>query len=123
MSKTIRKLFLLKKSNLYYAFLAVFVSAIAVAHFVLQMSFITNKTPRSVETAIENAPPREPIINIEPERNELEKVEAVQSPKVVQTVSHRRKETAPAQLQNRKKIVRENKVERLRRTERILTGI
>lgn len=120
MNKIIGKLYLLKKSRVYYALLGLFVSAIALTHFAVQMSFIQNENFRAAV-----APPLEPAVKVQTKPVEPRKIEVVKVPEAVQPVSSRRREIAPpAPTQpNRKKIARETRAGRLRRAERILTGV
>ncbi len=123
------------RSGKYYALVGSVILLIAVTHFVLQMSFIQDENLRSVETAVEtpaavetpseSAPAVRQIIEIQPQQ-----VEVVKVPEYVKTVAPRReKETVPVKIPERKKVVRESKPERdaraarLRRAERLLTGV
>lgn len=126
-----------KISKKHYTTTGGIILAIGIMHFVLQISFIQNKNLQSVESAVENkveiVPPAEQIITIEPEQVEVKKIkiitipEVVKSeavkPEIVKTAPRRQKEAAPVPKAVKKKEVRETRAERLRRAERILTGV
>jgi hypothetical protein len=106
---------------------------IAVTHFALQMNFIQKENLQSVETAVgieknfetevEKNSPAKQIIEIAPEQVEVKKVEVITLPEYVKPAPRQRKETVPAPKPVKKKEVRETRAERLRRAERILTGV
>lgn len=106
---------------------------IAVAHFALQMIFIQKENLQAVETAVEvdkniepnverNSPVKQ-VIEIEPEQVEVKKVEVITIREYVKPAPRQRTEAVPAPKPVRKKEVRNNRSERLRRAERILTGV
>ena len=138
MDKTAEKPRRLKKSRKYYVIVGLFIMAIAVVHFTMQITFIKEETLRSGETAVEsdkviepiveNALPAKQVIEIEPEQVEVKKIEVITIPEVVKAASRRQQEIIPVKTPNKKKVVREGKAEResraerLRRAERLLTG-
>ena len=97
--------------------------AVAVVHFVVQLSFIQSEKLRSAESSdeltVEIAPPETQIIDVKADEYEVRKVKVVTIPERVAPQSRRRAEVVPV----KGKIVRETRAERLRRAERILTGI
>lgn len=122
-----------KKSKKYYAMIGMFIMTIAVVHFALQMIFIQKENLETVksaveiennfETAVEIKSPAKQIIEIEPEQVEVNKVEVITIPEFVKPAPRQRKETVPATKPVKKKEVRETRAERLRRAERLLTGV
>lgn len=133
MKYTSDKKFLFKKSGKYYALIGLFIMTIAIAHFSLQMNFIQKENLESVETAVgkeknfktevEKNSPDKQLIEIAPEQYEVKKVEVITIPEIVKPAPRQRKETVPVPKPVRKKEVRETRAERLRRAERILTGV
>jgi hypothetical protein len=123
----------LKKSGKYYALIGLFIAAFAFAHFSMQLNFIQKENLRVIETAQENeisapapaSPPR--VIEVAPDLIEVKKVEVITVPEPVKTAPRARKETRkenpPRQRVVRKTEPRESRAERLRRAERILTGV
>jgi hypothetical protein len=121
--------------------------AIGISHFALQIFFIQKENLQAVETAIENqveieaeniienkienkaeiAPPAERIIRIEPEIFEVKKIKVITIPEIVKSVPRRQMKIIPAReivkKPVRKKEIPETRAVRLRRAERILTGI
>lgn len=136
MKKTAGKSSILERISKYpYTIIGAIILAIGVSHFVLQISYIQTENLQSAETAaannIEIAPPVKQIITIEPEQVEVKKIKVITipetvKPEVVKPVPIRPKESIPARKTVRKKEVkeaRETRAERLRRAERILTGV
>ena len=139
MDKMAKKPRRLKKSGKYYAIVGLFILAIAVVHFTMQITFIKEETLRSSETAVEsdkviepqveNALPVNQVIEIAPEQVEVKKITVVTLPEIVKSAPRTQEEIISVKTPNRKKIVREGKserksrAERLRRAERILTGV
>ncbi|CAN5874899.1 hypothetical protein BH20ACI4_BH20ACI4_09520 [soil metagenome] len=133
MKYTSDKKSLLKKSGKYYALIGLFIMTIAVAHFSLQMNFIQKENLQSVETAVGNGnnfkteveknSPAKQIIEIAPEQYEVKKVEVITIPEFIKPVPRQLKESIAAPKPVRKKEVRETRAERLRRAERVLTGV
>ena len=119
MDKTAEKPQRLKKSRKYYAIVGLFILAIAVVHFTMQITFIKEETQRSVETAIESDKVIEPhnrkrfpakqVIEIEPEQVEVKKIEVITIPEVVKSTPRRQQEIIPVKTPNNKKVVRESK--------------
>jgi outer membrane biosynthesis protein TonB len=133
MKNTSGKKSLFKKSGKYYVMIGLFIMTIAVAHFALQMIFIQKENLQAVETAVEvekniepniekNSPVKQ-VVEIEPEQVEVKKVEVITIPEYVKPAPRQQKEAVHAPKPVRKKEVRETRAERLRRAERILTGV
>lgn len=124
---------LLKNSSKYYVLIGLFIMTIAVTHFALQINFIQKEKLETIETAVEverNIQPEiktlaKPVIEIEPEQYEVKKVEVITIPEFVKPAPRRQKEAAPAPVKSvrKKKEIHETRAERLRRAERILTGV
>ncbi len=130
-----------------YTIIGAIILVIGIAHFAFQIFFIQKENLQAVETGIENkveikaenkientienkagiAPPAEQIIKIEPEIFEVKKIKVITIPEVVKPVPRRQKETVAAReivkKPVRKKEIPETRTARLRRAERILTGI
>ena len=138
MDKIAEKPRMSKKSGKYYSIVGLFILAIAVVHFTMQITFIKEETLRSSESAvesdkviepqIENALPVNQLIEIAPEQVEVKKIAVVTLPEVVKSAPRTQKEIVPLNTPIRKKVVREGKTERqsraerLRRAELLLTG-
>lgn len=127
------KSFALGKSKKYYLVVGTVILGIAVAHFGLQMIFIQKENLRSFEAAIETVDvpfsnvetnsPVEQTLEVSPEKVSTKKVGKI-AVSEVKTVPIRKKEVVvPEPKAIRKKEVRETRAERLRRTERFLTGV
>lgn len=123
---------MLKKSGKYYVIVGFFILTIAVAHFVFQIFFIKKENLRAVETAAETAPAIAPrpaasqIIEIAPDEFEVKKIEVITLAEAASAAPRRKKEAPPArkpQTQRGKTPPRESRAARLRRAERILTGV
>lgn len=133
MENTKVKKSLLKKSGKYYVLLGLFIMTIAVVHFALQINFIQKEKLESIETAvevekniepeIETDAPENQVIGIQPEQYEVKKVEVIALPEYVKPEHRLQKETAPAKPVRKKKEIPETRAARLRRAERILTGV
>lgn len=138
MNKTNGKSSLFGKSGKYYVLVGSLILIIAIVHFAMQISFIQKETNlQSVETAVEKnteiAPPFKQVIQIEPEQFEVKKIEVITIPETVKPAPRREKEIVPAKTPiktpSKKKSLpetkpdRETRAERLRRAERILTGV
>ena len=134
MNKAINKKSFLKKIyGKRYKIIIAGILAIAVVHFAVQLSFIRSENSRSDELTaqieglksevppVEVKQPDSRIIDIKPEEYEVRKVKVVTIPEYVQPAPRRQVEIV--QPQPKKKPARETKAERLRRAERILTGI
>lgn len=101
--------------------------AIGVLHFAFQMSVIRTEVSKS-GPAIEVPPVRsEPVaaapVEAAPAEFEVKKINAALAPKNVPAVKKRQAEIAPVKPQPKKKEAVETRGERLRRAERILTGV
>lgn len=129
---------LFKKPGKYYALTGLFILTIAFVHFSMQLSFIQKENLRTIETAneIEIKPvspvkqvveiaPEHQVIEIPPEQIEVEKVTVIKIPEIVVKPEPRiQKKTAPPVRKTYKnREVPETRAERLRRAERILTGV
>lgn len=131
---TNKKSFVLGTSKSYYLIIGTIILGIAFLHFGMQINFIQKETLRSFQTAIEteNVPasdevetalPVEQALEISPEHLSGKKIEAAPMPEI-KVVPIRKKEIIlPEPKVERKKEVRETRAERLRRAEKILTGI
>ena len=106
--------------------------AIGIVHFSLQIFFIQKENLQAVETAVsENEPeitpaPEKRVITIEPEQFEVKKIKIITVPEIVRTPPVRQKEFVRMPKPVRKKDfkeIRESRAARLRRAERILTGV
>ncbi len=136
MNNTTGKSSILERISKYpYTIIGAIILAIGVSHFVLQISYIQNENLHSAETAaannIEIAPPVKQTITIEPEQVEVKKIKVITIPEAVKPevskpVPIRPKESIPVRKPIRKKEVkevRETRAVRLKRAERILTGV
>jgi hypothetical protein len=104
--------------------------AVAAIHSLVQLSFIQSENFRSAELSaqIENLKPEElevetkpaenQIIDIEPREYKVRKVKVVTIPEKVS-----RRPIENVQPQAKKKVMRETRAARLRRAEKILTGV
>ena len=130
------KLNLLKKSGTYYPFIGLLILGIAVIHFSTQVFFIQTENLRSEKiptvSEVKNTLPAKNFIQIEPEQYEIEKIEqykiekikVITIPETVKTTPFHKKETIPQVRKSiKKKEVIETRAERLRRAERLLTGV
>lgn len=113
------------------AFVAILV--LAALHFAFQFSFIrseniensqvdeipavVNETPDKIEQVQEQA------IETEPAKLKTKKLDDAKPPKPVAVIKQRRIEIAPSKPLPKKKIAVESRAARLRRAERILTGV
>lgn len=128
-----KKSFALGKSKKYYLIIGTVILGIAVAHFGVQMIFIQKENLRSFETALEteNIPttgikaalPAEQISETSPEQISVKKSEEIVVPEVKNVLRRKKEVTISEPKIVRKKEVRETRAERLRRTERLLTGV
>ena len=119
----------LKKISWKHAAIFIGILAVAAIHSLVQLSFIQSENFRSAELSaqIENLKPEElevetkpvesQIIDIEPQKYDVRKVKVVTIPERISRPS----EIAPPQA--KKKVVRETRAARLRRAEKILTGV
>jgi hypothetical protein len=119
-----------------YTIIGAIIMVIGISHFTLQIFFIQEEKLQSVETALEQKienetvveKPKEQIIRVEPEvyevkTIEVKKVKVITMPETVKVVPRRQKETVPARKPVKTKEVQETRAARLRRAERILTGV
>lgn len=124
----------LKKSTKYYATIGAGILGIAFLHFGLQMTYIQRENLRSYEAAVETNKvevpqieeniPAEQTVEIKPEQFAIKEIEVIRNPEVTKTVPRRQIEpVVPEKRIVRKKEATETRTERLRRAERILTGI
>jgi anti-sigma-K factor RskA len=142
MRKAINTSFLKKVSGKRYMVILAGILAVAALHFAAQISFIQNENPRSAELialiedlksdeklAVEIKQPDTQTIVVKPEEYEVRKVKVITIPENEQPVSRRQVEAIPPatavapSTQPKKKAVRDTRGARLRRAERILTGI
>lgn len=136
MTKGNENKFLSKNSGKYYMLVGLFIMTIAVTHFALQINFIQKEKLESIETTvevknsvqpvIERDSPVNQVIEIQPEQYEVKRVEVITIPEIVKrSPTRRQKAVVPARYNKpvKKKEVRETHAERLRRAERILTGV
>lgn len=131
MNKTADKSsFLERISKNPYTIIGAIILAIGISHFVLQVSYIQNENLETIETAADNPdyqvkpqPPVGQVITIEPEQIDVKKIKIIKIPEIVKLPPRRPNETVSAGKPVRKKEARETRAERLRRAERILTGV
>jgi hypothetical protein len=101
--------------------------AIGVLHFTFQMSFIRREVSKNrslVEVpAVKIEPARVAPLETVPDEFEVNKIDAPMPKKSVLTFKLRQSEIAPAKTQPKKKEVLESRAGRLRRAEKILTGV
>lgn len=104
---------------------------ILVLQSIWQFSFIQSENLRLAEVSLKASIPVEPPIKIETGKppveittvNKAKKSDVVDSEKTVQKITYRQTEIKPAPPEIRKKAVPESKAERLRRAEKLLTGM
>lgn len=133
MNEAMKTSFLKKLSNKRQMLILAGILAVAIVHSVVQLSFIQSEYLRSAELTaqvegvkfeeltVETKQPGAQIIDVKPEEYKVRKVKVVTIPEYVQPVARRQAETrAP---QTKKKVVRETRTARLRRAEKILTGV
>jgi hypothetical protein len=99
-----------------------------VIHFVLQLSFIQTENLQVIETSVKNIKPVEQTVNTKEEEFEVKeykakKINNITAPKTVKPVVRRQPETAPPRIPPEKKVNRESRAARLRRAEKLLTGV
>lgn len=125
-----------KKSTKYYATIGAGILGIAFVHFGLQMTYIQRENLRSYEAAVETNKievpqteeniPAEKTIEIKPEQVVIKEkeIEIIKVPEVSKAVPRRQSEAvAPEKRNVRKKDTTETRTERIRRAEKLLTGI
>lgn len=129
MKKAFINLFLKKIAKKYYIILGAAILAITIIHFALQLSFIQTENLQVIETSVNNIKPgRQTVDNKEEgfdaEGYKAEKINDITAPKTIQPVLRRQRETAPpTRILPKKKVNRESRAARLRRAEKILTGV
>lgn len=97
--------------------------AIGILHFVFQLSFIRSEKPQLDEAPVKIEQVREQTVETKPIEFEAKKVNIVLPEKTVPTVRRRQPEIVPSKTHFRKKDADETRTARLRRAEKILTGI
>jgi len=129
--------FLKKISGKRYKIIFGGILAITIVHFVMQISFIQSEIEslrsadltaqtedlKRTESAVEIKRPDAQIIDIKPEEYEVRKVKIITIPENAAPKMRRQAETVPLPTQVKKKAVRETRAARLRRAEKILTGV
>lgn len=125
--------FLRKLTPNHYTIAGAAIFAIIVLHFVFQFTFIQSENFRSALISIQPEPIREKSLEIKIEENtskldknikkvdgNVSKIETINSPK---TVAPQQPKIIPSKTVVEKKEPRETRAERLRRAEKILTGV
>lgn len=129
-----KKSFVSGSSKSYYLIIGTIILGIAFLHFGMQINFIQKETLRSFQAAIETekvpieddvepALPVEQALEISPEHLSEKKVEVTTVPEIKAVPIRKKEIILPEPKVERKKEVRETRAERLRRAEKILTGI
>jgi hypothetical protein len=112
------------------AFVAIL--AIAILHFAFQFSFIrseNSENSRAAEFPVKIEQPLPQVVEIKPaeieakKQFETKKITSVKPPKSVVPIRQQRTEAAPSKPLLKKKVPVESRAARLRRAERILTGV
>lgn len=131
----IKNLSLKKIARKHYIIVGAAILVITVTHFVLQLSFIQTKNLQVtedlqvIETPIENVKlDKQTVDNKEEEfvakEYKVKKTKEITAPKTVKPIVRRQPETAPPlRILSGKKVNRESRAARLRRAEKILTGV
>ncbi|HSK72855.1 MAG TPA: hypothetical protein VK892_14230 [Pyrinomonadaceae bacterium] len=115
--------FLSKLTLNHYTIAGAAIFAIIVVHFVLQFTFIQSENFRSALISIPPEPIKEKSVEIKT-INEPIKLDIVTIPKTAApTVSPPQRKILTPQTVVKKKEPRESRAERLRRAEKILTGV
>jgi len=115
--------------NLRNAVLTAAILAVGVLHFAFQMSFIQTEVGKNLPPVkqvppVKSEPARVAAVENLPAEVEVKKADAVLPAKNVRTNKSRLAvETAPAKPQTKRREAGETRAERLRRAERILTGV
>lgn len=97
--------------------------AIGVLQFLYQLTIIKNEKTQITESPATIEKVSEQKSEIKPAEFEVKKVDAVMPEKTAAPVRQRQTEIAPSKPQQKKKEASEPRAERLRRAEKILTGI
>jgi len=131
----IQNLSLKKIARKHYIIVGVAILVITVTHFVLQLSFIQTKNLQItenlqvIETSVENVKLDKQIVDNKEEEfvakeYKAKKIKDITAPKTVKPVVRRQPETAPPpRILPGEKVNRESRAARLRRAEKILTGV
>lgn len=98
---------------------------VGMLHFVYQLSVIKTEKLQIAEVPpkVEQVRQQAPLKITKPFEFEAKKTDAVLPPKPAPALKQRQPETAPAKPQPKKKEAVETRAERLRRAEKILTGV
>lgn len=135
MKKALIQNSILKKiARKHYIIVGAAILVITVTHFVLQLSFIQTKNLQItedlqvVETPVENVKlDKQPVGNKVEEfvakEYKTTKIKDITAPKIVKPAARRQPEIAPPRILSKKKVNRESRAARLRRAEKILTGV
>lgn len=122
--------FLNKLTLNHYTIAGAAIFAIIVVHFVLQFTFIQSENFRSALTSIPPEPIKEKSVEIKTVNDEIKtnnepiKLDIVTIPKTAaSTFPPPQRKTLISQTIVKKKEPRESRAERLRRAEKILTGV
>jgi hypothetical protein len=97
--------------------------AVGVLHFAYQLSVIKTETTQIIESPVISAPVSEPPAVTKPVEFEAKKIDAVLPEKAVPAIKLRQTEVVPPKPQFKKKDSVEPRAARLRRAEKLLTGI
>ena len=132
----IQNLPLKKLAKKHYILLGAAILAITVTHFVLQLSFIQTKKLQITEDLQVVETPVENIENVErtfankeqsfaAKEYKTKKIKEITAPKIVKPVARRQPEPEPPtpRVLPKKKVNPETRAARLRRAEKILTGV
>ena len=114
--------FLSKLTLNHYTIAGAAILAIIVVHFVLQFTFIQSENFRSALTSMPPEPIKEKSVEIKTD-HEAGKSDIVTMPKTVAPTAPPQRKIVPSQTVVKKKEPRESRAERLRRAEKILTGV
>ena len=132
----IQNLFLKKIARKHYIVLGAAILVITVTHFVLQLSFIQTKNLQVtedlqvVETSVENVEPGEQTVvnkeqRFDAKEYKTKKTKNTFAPKTVKAIVQRQPEREPPtpRILPKKRVFGESRAARLRRAEKILTGV
>ncbi len=97
--------------------------AIGILHFAFQISFIQTERTQVAENPVKIETVSEQPAETKSAEFEVKKADIILPPKPASQIKQRQAEIAPAKPQLKKKDSVETKAERLRRAEKILTGI
>lgn len=96
---------------------------IGILHFAFQISFIQSEKTQVAENPVKIETVSEQPAETKPSEFEVKKADIILPPKPAPQIKQRQPELAPAKPQLKKKDSVETRAERLRRAEKILTGI